>query len=449
MSLPARRIASPHVAASGALVAALLVTLWSVDRGRTLQAETPWIKLGAAPLVGRDELDSWDWRWGWSLVGCVALAAAVAFGSTTNCWRSFRIRWLIAISATAATVFAVLLALVDSDGLRYGVDHETEYLANLPRTPPAGEFVDTFLDRLPYYTTHVRGHPPGYTLMLKLLAWIGLDGSWPVIAMSIIGVGVTVAAVLVCVYELVGHDWTQRVAAVLVVAPSAVWMVSSADSVFTACGAVAVACLVRSGRAGTPTLGRVGLGVAAGLLLGQLLYMTYLGATFLAVPAAAALWLLGRSWRRHWPTIVAAAAALAAVVAAYLLAGFWWTDGVDATRDQYHAGTAKFRPWSYFWFGNIGAALMAVGPLTVAGFGALRRKVLWLLPAGALVGIAASHLSTYTKAEVERIWLPYFPFLAVAAAACLLPRRRVLAVTALGAQAAYTIALGASLVQKW
>ncbi|MEO5725053.1 MAG: hypothetical protein ABIR12_11990, partial [Ilumatobacteraceae bacterium] len=50
---------------------------WSVVWGRRLQRRSPEIKLGAAPLVGRDPLDSWDWRAHWQLSIPIVVAFAV------------------------------------------------------------------------------------------------------------------------------------------------------------------------------------------------------------------------------------------------------------------------------------------------------------------------------------------------------------------------------------
>ncbi|MEO7369939.1 MAG: hypothetical protein ABIZ69_03695, partial [Ilumatobacteraceae bacterium] len=117
--------------------AAAAWVIWiSVQRGRNLQRTAPEIFLGAAPLVGRNFRDGWDWRfsWGWVAAGLVAIAL------TVSCWRgwwdSLRMRWLLVATALGSMVFAVLLALTDgADGLLHGAEDKTEYLANLKITP--------------------------------------------------------------------------------------------------------------------------------------------------------------------------------------------------------------------------------------------------------------------------------------------------------------------------
>ena len=221
----------------------------------------------------------------------------------------------------------------------------------------------------------------------------------------------------------------------------------SGDAVFAAVGALGVA-LVAEGanRDGTRA---AWFGIAAGLLLGCLLFLTYLGAMLLVIPAVLLLAALVRRERGAWLVVMAGVAAGLAVVAAFWIAGFWWLDGVDATREQYHAGSAGFRRWSYFAIGNLGAALFALGPVTVVGMGTLRSRRMWLLVGGATVALTASHLSTYTKGEVERIWLIFYPWLALAGAALVSRRRRWSGAGAVAVQATCAIVLQAALVSKW
>ncbi len=123
--------------------------------------------------------------------------------------------------------------------------------------------------------------------------------------------------------------------------------------------------------------------------------------------------------------------------------------GSRATKRQYAAGTAQFREWDYFKFGNIGAALFAIGPLTIAGFGTLRNRRMWLLVGAGVAALVASHLSKYTKAEVERIWLLFYPWLVIAAAGLVVQSRRWTTSALVAAQAACAVALQAALVTKW
>jgi len=448
-------------------VAAWVVAAWviwlSVQRGRELQRTDPEIFLGAAPLVGRNFRDGWDWRFGISLIGAGALAAGLVIGCWSGRWTALRLRWVVASTAVGAMAFAVLLALTDgADGLLYGADHDTEYLANLPALPAAGEFLRTFVERLPDYSVHARGHPPGFLLVLIALDAVGIGGAWTTALLSVLATGAVAAGMLVVVHAVAGPEWVRRAAPFLVVSPYLIWMVTSADAVYSALGVGGTALLAVAARRPRPAA--AGLGLAGGLCLGALLFGTYLGAVLLIVPAA----VLADSLLRRNPGVLAAAggavAGAAVVTLAFLAAGFWWFDGMDATREQYLLGSAQFRTWGYFGYANLAAALIAIGPAVFAGLLRLRDRRIWLLAGAGLVAVAVSHLSQYTKAEVERIWLLFYPFIAVAAASLFVVRGPAAPIGATGddaavrrhrgaawvaVQASCTIVLQAALVSKW
>jgi hypothetical protein len=433
------------LAAAAVFVGAAALNGYTVVRGRELQRTSPEVFLGAAPLVGRSFRDGWDWRFGWGLMGAGAVAVLVIAAVHTGWVERVRLRTLIASATIAAAVFAVALALTDGiDGVLHGATDPTEYLANLPSAPPAGEFVRTFVDRIDDYSVHVRGHPPGFVVLLQAMHALGLRGAWPVAALSVIGAGAVVAAALTTVWAVAGDTWVRRSAPFVVLTPYALWLVTSADSVYTALGATGVALFALSLR----THGRraVLLGLAAGLALGALLFGTYLGAVYLVLPSALAVRALRQ---RRMAATIAAAAGIGIVVLAFLAAGFWWVDGAHRTRVEYWEGTAQFRHWGYFGWSNLAVAIIAVGPAAVAGLVALRDRRMWWLVGGALAALMTSHLSQFTRGEVERIWLLFFPWLAIAGGALVVRACRSRVSAWLGLQAACAIALQAALVSKW
>ena len=93
---------------STALLFAAAISLigWSVVWGRRLQRRSPEIKLGAAPLVGRDPLDSWDWRAHWQLALPIAVACAVIAFAPAVIAR-WRLRWITVATGLSAAAFAV------------------------------------------------------------------------------------------------------------------------------------------------------------------------------------------------------------------------------------------------------------------------------------------------------------------------------------------------------
>jgi methylthioxylose transferase len=429
------------------LLVGVAVLLWSILEGHDEQRAHPGLKLGAAPLVSRND-DGWNWRFSPALIGAAFVAALVAVGWWRGWWQRARQRWVVPAAAFGASVFAVLLALTDGlEGLRYGAAHDTEYLANLADAPPAGAFVRTFVDRINDYTVHVRGHPPGFVLLLKVMDAIGLRGVWPVVGLTVLATGLTAAAVLVAVRAVAGELWMRRAAPLLVVAPYSIWMMTSGDAVFTCLGALAVAAVAEG--VARPRRQALALGLLAGLLFGVLLYMTYLGAVFLALPLVLLVAALVRRERGTWWVVLGGVGTGLVVVAAFWIAGFWWFDGVAATNTEYREGSAQFRMWSYFALGNIGAALFAIGPIAVAGLGVLRSRRLWLLVGAGILALTVSHLSHYTKGEVERIWLLFYPWIVIVGAALLANRRRWVGVSAVSLQALCAIVLQAGLVSKW
>ena len=447
--------------------AAVIALLWvgiavlirdAVLHGRELQRTAPEVFLGAAPLVGRSFRDGWDWRFGWGLVGAAVVGAGVVWSVVSGWIERARLRWVVTASGLGAAVFAVLLALTDGrDGILFGAADENEYLANLPNTPPAGAFVRDFVHAVandaPRYSVHVRGHPPGFVVLLKAFDSIGLSGPWPVAMLSIVSTLALPIGVLVAVWATAGDGWARRAAPFLVVAPYALWMVTSADAFYAALAAWGVAALAVALR--SDTFGAAAFGAVAGFVLSMLLFFTYGAAIFMLLPAVVVV----GCWRRARAPgrVVASAVVVAlAVTGGWRMAGFWWFDGAAATRAEYWEGTAQFREWKYFLLANIAVTLVAIGPATVVGLTRLRDRSLWLLVGGALAALLVADASQYSKGEVERIWLLFFPWLVVAGAALyrvgpdgFSVRARRWPAAGVAAQAVTAVVLQAALVSKW
>jgi methylthioxylose transferase len=417
--------------------------------GSRYQAQTPEIFLGAAPFVGRNFRDGWDWRIGWGLVGAAFVAVAAATAVITGWWWRVTVPRVVVASSFGAGLFATMLALLDGpDGVLFGATQSTEYLVNVPTAPPAGTFVRGFVAHIDVYSVHVRGHPPGFLLVLEAMDAVGLGGAWATAGLSILATCALPAGVLVAVWATAGAEWVRRAAPLLVVAPYALWMVTSADAAYTAVAAwgVALLALALRGR------GSVVWGSASGLLLGALLFLTYGGATFLTLPATlvvAASRRCGDGRRRAWLAATAAIGGISAVVVGFAVAGFWWPAGAAATKAQYWTGTAQHRTWTYFAVANLAITAIAVGPATWAGVTRLADRRVIALVGGAAAALLAAQLSQYSRGEVERIWLLFFPWLALAGAGVIVTAARRRAACWVGAQATVAIVLQAALVSKW
>ncbi len=331
-------------------------------------------------------------------------------------------RLLPPLAAVGAVAWAVALAVWDghqSLGGTLGRAHE--YLPAVARvgSDPAA-FLAGFSDavahrRLP---VHVNGHPP--LMVLVFWAWerLGLAGTeWA--GALVIGVGASaVAALLVTVRALGDEPAARRAAPFLVLGPFAITIATSADAFFLGVGAWAAAALAVGLRRGSwPLLG------VAGLLAGALPYLSYGLLPFGAVLVAVG-WLGVRAHGRpaggragRAAPLLAVALGLAVVPAAMTAAGFSWFEGAAATHRAWSLGKGDDRPYLYSLVADVGILAVLVGPATAAAATRRPRRIPGLLAAGAAVALLALALSGVTRLEVERIWLPFAPWLVLLTAA--------------------------------
>ena len=348
----------------------------------------------------------------------VATVLVLAFGLVLARYlprwcRTLGWRRMLLAAALAFVAWGSATALVRGvDHLDRGMAHRHEYPAVVPFVDEVGvaTFIDTYTDDevLRQHPIHVQGHPVGIALAYVGLDRIGLGGSgWAAAATVAVGT-LAVPGVLVTVREVAGEDRARRLAPFLALAPATVWAVTSADQVFAAVAAWAIALAALATAEGRDLRSRAALGVASGLLWGLGIHLTY-GLAPIAAVAAAVI-----AWRRRWKVLPAIVVGALAVVAAFALAGFWWVDGLEATRVRYDAGIGSIRPRRYFTFlGNPAAFSLAVGPAAWVAIARVRDARLWLLAAGGLVAVVVANLSGLSKAEVERIWLPFAPWVLV------------------------------------
>ncbi len=333
----------------------------------------------------------------------------------------------------AAMAWTWSLALVD--GWRTGVAGRLaahgEYLAGVSRFRHVGPALRTFTDHILIgppgnWPTHIAGHPAGAVLTFVGLDRIGLGGGGFAGAFCITAGTCLVPAVLLTLRLLCGEGRARAAAPFVVLAPGAVWVGASADGYFAAVAAWALALLAvaatRTSRAATALAG-----LGSGLLLGAACYLSY-GLTLLVLPAAAIL--LATRTVRPLPYVVLAAAAVAALFTA---AGFDWWQAYLLLRTRYYQGYGGVRPYGYWFFGDLATVVAAAGPAAAAGVrralaappagprgrwrGDGRTTAAFLLPCALLLAILAADLSGLSKAETERIWLPFSLWLPATAAA--------------------------------
>jgi methylthioxylose transferase len=281
-----------------------------------------------------------------------------------------------------------------------------------------------------------------------VLTFVWLDrtglhgGAWAGLLCLLVGSSAA-AAVVIAVRALAGERTARRAAPFLAVAPTAIWVAVSADGYFAGVAAWGLALLAVAVHRPVRFPALVACG--AGLLLGWAVFLSY-GLILLGIPAAAVL-LSTDNWRTALRALGPAALAALAVAVSFAVAGFFWFDGYDLVQQRYWQGIAKDRPFPYWVWANLACVVCAIGLGSVAGIsrvfdaGAIRRRSgFHLVLLAMLATIACADLSMLSKAEVERIWLPFTVWLTAAPALLPVRSHRVwLAVNAAGALLVNTV----------
>jgi hypothetical protein len=419
-------------AALGAWAALIAV---AVAWGEHVVAVGDQLRIHAPPLAGdyRDRATA-------ILLVPIAVAALVITLGPQLCGA---LRWnrLLFVTFVAAIVWAVALGLNDgwnglTDPLLPG-----QYIRTVPRVGNPFTFLRGFSDQLASYNIHTQGHPPGMVLVLWGLDRIGLGGTGANLALVLAGGGASLVAALVAVRDIAGETAARAAAPFLVLAPAAIWW-SSGDAFFAGVSAWAVTLVILATGRDDPRSDRLAL--CGGVLFGLAVMLSY-GLVLLAlIPVVLAI-----ARRRVRPLLIAALGG-GLVLLAFFAAGFNWFDGLVATRVQYWAGVASRRPYEYFVLGNLAAFALAVGPAVAIGLAVLRDRRVWLLVGAVLGVIVLADLSGMSKAEVERIWLPFTPWLLLATACIAGMRHASVKLRALlCGQAAVALVIQAAVRSPW
>ncbi len=362
----------------------------------------------------------------WAIAAVVVLAAAV--------WAAPRLLALrpgvFALAALALTLAARLTVAAARGGAdawdrvfdpARSFEAANEYLPALPALRYGPHiFLDRFSEVVPSLPVHAAGHPPGLLLVMDAL---GIGTPAALAALCIAGGALATPALYALGRRVLDDDRAARVAALLLaLSPgAAMFGVTSADGLFMTLGVIA------------------GLGlVAAPRLLGPpaLAVSSLFAWSLLAVGAWAAV----LRWRRDGlrPAIGLAAACGIALLGFYALlhaaTGFDPIGTLRGTEQVYREGIARGRPYWFWLFGSPVAFLVTLGlPITWSALRALGDGRSVALAIFAVLAIAA--VLGFTKAETERIWLFFAPFLCLAAAGALPHDRTRLVLTLLAAQA--------------
>ncbi len=380
------------------------------------------VRAGTAPPL----LGDWAWRAGWSSLVVVAIVAVTAWAGLPALVDRLSWRRLLALSWAGSVLWMIALALVDGpQGLGRVLDHGTEYLESARQVDDVGAMLREYVARIPLdsagnWPVHLAGHPPGAVLMFVGLDRVGL-GSWQAAGLVVVLVAATLPAGVATTLDRLGeHRAARRVLPFLVVGPAAVLMAVSADAVFATTGVWAAAALAAATAARRSTT-RAAWAFVAGLLFGWCVMESY-GLVLLAAVALAVLLAATGSSRERGSVALISAAGTLVVVAAFATLGFAWWEAYPVLRERYWDGISGQRPSWYWVGGNIAALILVAGPMVpaalAAGWPQLRTVARWQRPepvaalvAAGVVMVAVADLSLMSKAEVERIWLPFLPWL--------------------------------------
>ena len=294
-----------------------------------------------------------------------------------------------------------------------------EYLPALPAIELGTRFfLDRFAELVPSFPVHVAGHPPGLLLVMDAF---GITTPARLAALCI-GVGALSAPLTYALARRLLEERGARLAGLLMALSPAALMfgVTSADAIFLTLGLLAAWPLAAwiggpAGRSPGAPPARRHLALLAGALL--LALASLFAWSLLAVGAwAALLALLRDGWR---PALVLAATCGVVLVAVH--AAFWAVTGFDpigtilATEEVYRAGVAAMRPYWYWVLGSPVGFLLVLGlPIVWLALRDLAKGSPEAIAIFAVLAIAS--VMGFTKAETERIWLFFAPFVCLAAA---------------------------------
>jgi hypothetical protein len=328
-------------------------------------------------------------------------------------WAARVLPWRVLLPACwlLSATWAVLLAFWDGHrSLGSVFERSTEYLAVLPAV---GDDPLSFLRGFPEhvaardYPVHVNGHPPLMVLVFWAWARVGLDGpGWA--AALVIAAGASAGVAVAVTLRSLGDGRSARTALpFLVLGPFAITVATSADAFFLAAGAWAAAAIAAGVRRRSPPLLAAG-----GLLTGSLPYLNYgllpLGAVLAVVLVLA---------HRAAPQVLRGRRLLALVAGALLVpvlmtvGGFWWPSGVAATHEAWRLGGGDDRPYAYSFLADFAVLSVLVGPATLVAAARRPARAPALLAAAALTAVTVLAVSGVTRLEVERIWLPFAPWM--------------------------------------
>ncbi|MBP7630133.1 MAG: hypothetical protein KA758_06745, partial [Acidimicrobiales bacterium] len=211
-------------AVAGVAVAAVVMGAW----GARLNADGARMLLNAPPFFG---------RWAWLDHPVRFVPAALVAMAILRWWprltETLQWGWLLVVSPLVSFAWAFSLTVSRGwDQLWLSLDNpENEYLPLARELGGVGEvreFVRTFVEQLPGYPEHVRGHGPLPVIGFWVIDRLGLGNAGVGVLVVLTG-STAAAATLIAFDRIAGRERGRRAALFVGLAPAVIWF-SSADA---------------------------------------------------------------------------------------------------------------------------------------------------------------------------------------------------------------------------
>jgi hypothetical protein len=317
----------------------------------------------------------------------------------------------LGLALNSARVGPAGLSKVFLHGRGGSVESEFEYLLALPLlNHGVGFYLHHFAALMPFATTHVKGNPPGPLIAFHLL---GITTANRLAALCI-GLGALTAPLAYDLGRVLGDERRGRLAGLLTAFSPAMLLfgVTSVDYAFATLGLLAACLLVREGRSAL---------IAGSILAAVASFFSWL---LLGIPAwAAVVTLRRRGMNRAAALCLSVGSAVVLLNAVlFVLYGYDPFSALSATASAYSHGIASIRPYAFWLFGSPAAWAVMLGlPVFWLMLRSLTTRDAAAIAICSLILVAS--VIGLTKAETERVWLPFVPLACVAAASALPARR--------------------------
>jgi methylthioxylose transferase len=362
----------------------------------------------SAPFLG-----SYRWALGFGSILAPVLAVGVVLAAVRGRFQKAQWGTVLLLGWSGAFAWSLSLALVDgAEGLTRSLQSADNYLTDVPGVGESSlAYLRSYTGRAEELSAAARGHPPGPVLLLWALQRIGFTDLLT-LGVLITGLGALITPlVLAAVRGVCGERAARSYAPVLILAPYAVWVSVSVDVIGAVLGAVVVLLSVKASnrdRTGPPA---GAWALSCGITLGIASLFSY-AAPWLGLSAVC----LYFARRRPFLNVATGLGALLPVFAARW-AGFSWFDGLLMARDDYATRIEPNRSAIAWGLISVVVLLLAAGPPLVRSAGRLRNTPGWPFLVGAGAAVTFSVAAGLARGGAEAAWLPFFPWLTVAAVA--------------------------------